>query len=358
MPALSRPHTRYPHHPHHHNSSYIQQTKAKSMGNCSTTPHKHHHRYIPVSDDSSSNAYSPTNMHERDESKTTHYKYDIYSLSLGINNNNLPSSPYLEMELMSSPTAKSGDKPLIDHIPTQYSPIIQTPYSPIILTTPSSTRMLDADNDDALSLDYNTKPRPQSEETIIRAVHPLTRKVESIVSNVGEDEDVDFTKQDTASTVPHSEDMNEKVLVSSVLTTEVKVTKSDTTSQLTEPSLITLVDIDSKICTTHPQPQQSTDIAVPNILMVSPKNNNTRLVKGVRFEKSVRDNGTQQVRDTQHLSKTDHNHRRQTDNDTRRHQNLERFALVVLACLYILCGGMLAWAGMKAVSVGSECTIP
>ena len=326
------------------------------MGNCSTTPHKHQrHRYIPVSDDSSSNAYSPTNIAKRtDESKTNHNDEDLLSL-VGTNNNNMPSSPYLEM--MTSPSAANSES-LINHIPTQYSPIIQTPYSPIVLTPPSTTtRLVGGANDDILSLDY-TKPRPQSEETIIKAAHPSTPQVERLVSNVGEDEHVDSVDQDT--TIPNvqvssSVEMNEKALVSSALTTEVKVTKSDTTSQLSESSLITLFDIDSKTSSIHPQPLQSTDIAaVPNIMMVSPKSNKTRLVKGVRFEKSVRDNGAQQVRATnQHLSKKkfDHNHQEQTRNVvTRKHQNLARFALVVLACLYMLCCGMLGWAGMKSVS--------
>ena len=326
---------------HHH-------TKATKMGNCSTTSHKHQrHRYIPVSDDSSSNAYSPSN-NKCDEAKENHND-DLLSL-VGTSNNNIPSSPYLEM--MPSPTtaAKSEDKEfLINHIPTQYSPIIQTPYSPIILTPPSTSRLVGAA--DTLALDY-TKPRPQSEETIIRATHPSTPQVERLVDSVKEDEHVESTKQDTKPNVEvsSSEEMNEKVLVLSA-PTEVKVTKSDTTSQLSESSSITMVDTDSKSSTIHPKPQQHTDIAVP-IMMASTKK--TRLVKGVRFEKSVRDNGTQQVRATnQHLSKkeTDHNHQQQTLNDTRRHQNLARFALVVLlACLYMLCCGMLGWAGMKAVS--------
>ena len=145
--------------------------------------------------------------------------------------------------------------------------------------------------------------------------------------------------------VSSSGDMNEKALVSLVL----PVTKSDTTSQLAESSLIPKVDIDSKCSSIHPQPLP-TDITVPNIMVVSPKNNKTRLVKGVRFEKSVCDNGAQQVRDTQHLPKTDNKHHQQTRNVTRGHQNLARFALVVLACLYMLCCGMLGWAGVKAVS--------
>jgi len=322
------------------------------MGNCSTTPHKHQrHRYIPVSDDSSSNAYSPSNniAKRTDEAKTNHND-DLLSL-VGTSNNNIPlsSSPYLEMEMISSPTtdANSEDKFIINHIPTQYSPIIQTPYSPIILTPPSTRLVGDADDDSSV-MNY-TKPRPKSEETIIRAARPSTPQVERFERKV--DEHVDFTKQGTTAPkveVHHSTEMNEKVLVSSAPT---KVTKSDTTSKLSESSLITLVDIDSKSSTIHPQPLQSTNIVMPNIVMVSPKNNKTRLVKGVRFEKSVRDNGTQQVRATnQHLSKneTDHNH--QTRNVARKHQNLARFALVVLACLYMLCCGMLGWAGMKVVS--------
>jgi len=313
------------------------------MGNCSTTPHKHQrHRYIPVSD-GSSNAYSPpSNIANHDEAKTNHND-DLLSL-VGRSNDNIPASPYLEM--MSSPTAaKSEDKSLINHIPKQYSPIIQTTYSPIILTPPS-TRLVGADNDDTVSVVDYTKPRPQSEETIIRAAHPSTPQVDRIVGNVGEDEDVDSTKQHDQ--VSSSGDMNEKALVLLVL----PVTKSDTTSQLAESSLIPKVDIDSKCSSIHPQPLP-TDIAVPNIMVVSPKNNKTRLVKGVRFEKSVRDNGTQQVRDTQqHLPKTDDNkhHHQQTRNNNRKHQNLARFALVVLACLYMLCCGMLGWVGMKAVS--------
>jgi len=285
------------------------------MGNCSTTPHKHHrHRYIPVSDDSSSNAYSPTN-NKRDEAKTNHND-DLLSL-VGTSNNNTPTSPYLEM--MSSPTAAKSES-LINYIPTQYSPIIQTPYSPITLTPPSTTTRLvgAAADDDILSLDY-TKPRPQSEETIIRAAHPST------LSNVEED---DSAKQDTTSrpNVSSSGDTNEKVLASSTLA-EMNVSTPDTTSQLSESTLITLVDNDSKSSSSQVQPQQqSTDHVMPNIMMVSPKNNKTRLVKGVRFEKSVRDNGTQQVRATnQHLSKkkTDHNHQEQTHNVvTRKHQNL------------------------------------
>ena len=326
------------------------------MGNCSTTPHKHQrHRYIPVSDVSSSNDYSPpANTVKRDEAKTNHHNDDLLSL-VGTSNNNTPTSPYLEMEMISSPTTDSNSegKSLIDHIPTQYSPIIQTPYSPIILTPPSTTtRLVGADNDDTVSVVDYTKPRPQSEETIIRAAHPSTPQVESIASNVRGDGHADSAKQETASTPKvqvSSSDMNEKVHVSST-PTEVKVTKSDTTSQLTESSLIALVDIDSKSSSIQPRPLQSSDIAVPNIMMVSPKNNKTRLVKGVRFEKSVRDIGAQQVRDAQHLPKTDHNHQQQTLNDTRKHQNLARFALVVLACLYMLCCGMLGWAGMKAVS--------
>ena len=292
------------------------------MGNCSTAPHKHQrHRYIPVSDVSSSNDYSPSNIAKHDESKANHNDDDLLSL-VGTSNNNMPLSSYLEMEMMSSPTvAKSEDKSLINHIPTQYSPIIQTPYSPIILTPPS-TRLVGADDTGSV-LDH-TKPRPQSEETIIRAAHPSTPQVERLVSNIGED--ADSAKQDTTSTpnveVSSSGDMNEEVLVSA-LTTEVKVTKSDKTSQLEESSLITLVDIDSKSSSIQPQPLQSSDIVVPNIMMVSPKNNKTRLVKGVRFEKSVRDNGAQQVR----------NHQHQTRNNNRKHQNMARFALVVLACL-------------------------
>ena len=258
---------------------------------------------------------------------------------------------------MTSPTATSGDKSLIDHIPTQYSPIIQTPFSPIILT-PLSTRLVGAADDDTVSVMNYTKPRPQSEETIIRAAYSPTPQVERLVDSVEKDEHVDSAKQDTTPNdqVSSSGDMNEKASDSSSALTEVIVSKSDiTSSQLTESSLITLVDIDSKSSTIHPQPLHSTVIAVPNIMMVSPKNNKTRLVKGVRFEKSVRDNGAQQVRATnQHLSKkeTDHNHQQEQTRNvvTRKHQNLARFALVVLTCLYMLCCGMLGWAGMKAVS--------
>jgi len=133
--------------------------------------------------DSSSNAYSPSN-NKRDEAKTNHND-DLLSL-VGTSNNNIPASPYLEM--MSSPTAaKSEDKKsLINKIPTQYSPIIQTPYSPIILTPPSTRLAGAADNDTASVMNY-TKPRPQSEETIIRVAHPSTPQVDRIVGNVDED---------------------------------------------------------------------------------------------------------------------------------------------------------------------------
>ena len=192
--SLQKPNTRI--YPPYHNFTHIHLVQ-KQMGNCSTTPHKHHrHRYIPVSDDSSSNAYSPT-KNKRDEAKTNHND-ELLSL-VGTSNNNMPSSPYLEREMISSPTAMGGDKSLINHILTQYSPIIQTPYSPIILTPPSTTtRIVGAD--DTVSVMNYTKPRPQSEETIIRAARPSTPQVERLVSNVGEDEHVDFTNQQETTT--------------------------------------------------------------------------------------------------------------------------------------------------------------
>ena len=266
------------------------------MGNCSTTPHKNLYlrSYTANNGGISKTAESP-DLKDKDGMTTTTKK-------------KLWLSPYLEEEIGSDTSSGGGGE-----------------LSPIILTPPMRSRMISAE------IFESTMP-PQSEERTVVA-----------------DIDTDVV----VSSRPSIEVVDEKVspvsseVVKSAYTSTVEPGSKNVT-HLSESSLITLINIESKITNEIP-PQKSDRTSFesatgPHIVQVATKNtqNTPEEVEGPKIHQAnevrVENQNCQVV--------------------TREHQHLARIALVVLLCFYLLSLACLGWTGMKAINSAKVLLLP
>ena len=165
----------------------------------------------------------------------------------------------------------------------------------------------------------STKP-PQSEERTVLAV----RNIDTLDVGTGnEDEKVSSVSSE---------------VVKSAYTSTVEPGSKKVT-HLSESSLITLINIESKISTPHQKSdrisfESATECTGHHIAQVDTKNTQEEaaLLPEVRVE-------NRQVVSSEH-------------------QILARIALVVLLCFYLLCLACLGWTGMKAVNSAKVLLLP
>ena len=260
------------------------------MGNCSTTPHKNLLRSYTVNNGGISKTAESPDLKDKDGMTTTKKKLWL--------------SPYLEEEIGSDTNSGGGE------------------LSPIILTPPMRSRMISAE------IFESTMP-PQSEERTVLAV----RNIDTLDVGTGnEDEKVSSVSSE---------------VVKSAYTSTVEP-GSEKVTHLSESSLITLINIESKITNEIP-PQKSDRTSFESatghhIVQVATKNtqNTPEEVEGPKIHQAnevrVENQNCQVV--------------------TREHQHLARIALVVLLCFYLLCLACLGWTGMKAINSAKVLLLP
>ena len=180
----------------------------------------------------------------------------------------------------------------------------------------------------------STKP-PQSEERTVLAV----RNIDTLDVGTGnEDEKVSSVSSE---------------VVKSAYTSTVEPGSKKVT-HLSESSLITLINIESKITNEIP-PQKSDRTSFESatghhIVQVATKNtqNTPEEVEGPKIHQA------NEVRVENKNHQVVQNHKVVT----REHQHLARIALVVLLCFYLLCLACLGWTGMKAINSAKVLLLP
>jgi len=207
-------------------------------------------------------------------------------------------SPYLEEEIGSDTNSRGGGGEL----------------SPIILTPPMRSRMISAE------IFESTMP-PQSEER--PSIEVVDEKVSLVSSEV----------------------------VKSAYTSTVE---PGSKNHLSESSLITLINIESKITNEIP-PQKSDRTSFesatgPHIVQVATKN--TKNIPEEAEGPKIHQANEVRVENKNHQVVQNHKV------VTREHQHLARIALVVLSCFNLLCLACLGWTGMKAINSAKVLLLP